>query len=594
MNSPHSTQKDTITKTLENIVTDAFLQAGFDTVYATVTRSKLPEKADYQSNTAFSFGKVIGRAPMEIAEAVALQLQTCDVFKQVSVATPGFINLVLSDDFLTSSVSNLFVDGAFDAMKSKEPKKIILDFGGANVAKPLHVGHLRSAIIGESLKRIGRFFGNEVIGDVHLGDWGLQMGMVITELKREHPEWSYFDRHFEGRYPSESPITIQDLERIYPQASARAKADESVMQEARTATVELQNGRRGYRALWKHFLDVSIADLALDYGALGVEFDLWLGESDAHNEAVSLLATLHERGLAYESEGALVMDVKRKEDVKEIPPLMLQNSDGAMLYGATDLATLKQRMETYCPHAVLYVVDKRQALHLRQVFRASESAGITSGDTQLEHIGFGTMNGTDNKPFKTRDGGTMKLKDLIALIEKTALNRITEIQHEKKFTTEEQADIARKVGSATLKFADLSNHYAHDYVFDIERFSSFEGYTGPYLLYSAVRAGAILEKAGVRGDALIAPTHEAERKVLLELLAFPRNLTLAWEERAPSILVDHTYSIATAFNTFYHECPVLKENDERIRFSRISLVRMVHVALSTSLSLLGIEVPKRM
>lgn len=583
---------------LEMYVRDAFEKAGHTTKHATVARSKEPALADYQCNGAFATAKEVGCSPMEVAEKVTEILKENDVFKSAQAATPGFINLTLSDTFILKHIQNLFIDNGFDIYKTTTPQKIILDYGGANVAKPLHVGHLRPAIIGEALKRIGRFVGNEIIGDVHLGDWGLQMGMVITELKLLQPELPYFDPSFEGDYPKESPVTIDDLEKLYPEASRRAKDEEEVMREARKATVELQNGRRGYRALWKHFLEVSIADLKENYEALGVTFDLWLGESDAHDEAVVLVDSLQRQGLAHVSEGAVVMDVAREGDKKELPPLILKTSDGSLLYSTTDLATLKQRMETYCPDAVIYVTDKRQALHFTQVFRAAESAGITDTKTKLEHIGFGTMNGTDNKPFKTREGGTLKLRDLINLITENAKKRIDELKTGHNFTEEEKNTIAHMIGNATLKFADLSNHYSHDYVFDIERFSSFEGYTGPYLLYSTVRANAILEKAkeaSVRGGGtLMEPRTDSERNILLELLTLPRVIQATWEERSPSILADYAYDLADTFSTFYHDCPVLKEESEPIRASRLTLVQVVKNTLTQTLELLGMTIPEKM
>jgi arginyl-tRNA synthetase len=584
---------------LNTILRKAFTDAGFlhPEMHIEFNHSKEPERADLQCNQAFTVAKEQGTAPLEIAEKIVSELEGNSVFRKVYAVEPGFINVFLSDTFLQKHLHERAHNLSFTDIKDAVKEKVFLDYGGANVAKPLHVGHLRPAIIGEALKRIGTFMGHEVVGDIHLGDWGLQMGMVITEIKRQHPELPYFDPDFEGEYPNESPVTVEDLETLYPQASARAKADETVMQEARKATVELQNGRRGYRALWKHFLDVSIRDLKENYRNLGVTFDLWLGESDAHLSALKLIAELQEKNMAYESEGALIVDVPKKpEDTKDIPPLILKTSDGSVLYGTTDLGTIYDRVQKYNPQHIIYITDKRQALHFKQVFRVAQSMGLVT-EAQCEHVGFGTMNGTDNKPFKTRDGGTLKLEDLIELITNEARKRFDEIKGDVDFEEEEKENIARLVGNATLKFADLSNGYENDYVFDLKRFSSFEGFTGPYLLYSAVRAGAIIEKANMAGIThgdIVTPLTKTERDLIRALLDFRLIMMSTWQQRRPSVLANYVYDLATTFNTFYHDCPVVQEGDEAVRSSRLTLVIVTHAILTKALYLLGMDVPKRM
>jgi arginyl-tRNA synthetase len=435
------------------------------------------------------------------------------------------------------------------------------------------------------------------VSDVHLGDWGLQMGMVINELQTRHPDWVYFDSSVSGPYPEESPLTIEDLESLYPEASQRAKAHESVMSEARRATVELQNGRPGYRALWQHFIHISVADVKQVYDRLGVDFDLWLGESDAHDVLVQQIDHLISSGWAHESDGALIIDVAEEGDTKEMPPLLLRNSDGAVLYGGTDLATIKQRVGTYHPDAIIVVADKRQSLHFQQVFRAALKVGYVSDVEKLEHVGFGTVNGPDNKPFKTRDGGTMKLDDFLSMVIANAKERIAEVQQGTKFSDEERESIAQMVGLATIKFADLVTHHTKDYVFDLERFSSFEGYTGPYVLYSAVRAKAILAKGESEGSVpgqAGAPQVDEERALAIKLLEYPDVLQASWKERTPSILCDYTYELANAFSSFYHACPILNDEDEGRRSGRLLLVSKVHDTLVASLYLLGMEVPERM
>lgn len=584
-------------KKLQEIVISACRGCGYEGDFGQISRSALPEFAHYQFNGCFLIANKYRISPMEAAEKIAGHLRGIIIFQQVNAIHPGYVNIFLTDEFILSQI-NLMVDKeSINLSELPSSKKIIIDFGGANIAKPLHVGHLRSAIIGESLKRIGRFLGHEIIGDIHLGDWGLQMGMVITEIKRISPELSYFDPLFLGNYPDTCPVNVDDLERIYPEASRRAKYDASVMEAAHLATTELQTGRRGYRALWEQIVAVSIKDLERDYKDLYVQFDLWLGESHSSETAAKLILGLLKNGKAYESEGAIIMDIALLDDNKPFPPLMLKNSSGAILYGATDLATIKQRMIEYSPDEIIYVVDKRQALHLEQVFRAARLINIVGLEVKLEHIDFGTMNGNDNKPFKTRAGGTMKLKDLIAIIINSARGKLKNVGSNLGRTEDEDNEIARKVGVATLKFADLSNHRMSDYVFEINRFSSFEGRTGPYLLYSIVRANSILEKARkkkVAAGNLVAPMHNVERDLLLKLLEFPDLVPNAWYAKSPKLLCDFSYELAALFSRFYHECPVLAEEDIRVSGSRLFLVEIVRDVLSLVFDLLGIETIKKM
>jgi arginyl-tRNA synthetase len=586
-----------LTERLTDIASGAFAEGGYDRQYGKVDISDRPDLGQFQCNGALAAAKAHKANPRQIGQQVADILETHDAFRDVSLAGPGFINLTLTDAFLAAHTQGIAGDDRLDVDRIAVPQRVVIDYGGPNVAKPMHVGHLRAAIIGESVKRIARFLGHEVWGDVHLGDWGLQMGMLISELARRQPDLPYFDAEYDGRYPDESPVTIADLEEIYPAASATAQADVAIMETAREATFELQKGRPGYRALWQHFHDVSIAEMKADYANLGVEFDLWLGESDTQDRLPGIVDDLRAGGFAYESEGALVMDVAEADDKKEMPPLMLLKSDGAVLYGTTDLATIHQRVHDLKADVAIYVVDNRQGDHFRQVFRAAHKSGIAPESMHLEHAGFGTMNGKDGRPFKTRAGGVMRLKDLMQLVTDKATERMAEAEVAKDQGAEERAEIARTVGMATLKYADLMNHRTKDYVFDLDRFSSFEGRTGPYLLYTTVRTKSILRKAAEQGfgsGELLPPATDAERDVMLKIAELSNVLQRAWDGRAPNHLCEYGFNLATLFNRFYHEHHILSEKDAARQASWLGLSETCVRTLERTLELLGIEVPERM
>ncbi|MFQ5612505.1 MAG: arginine--tRNA ligase [Anaerolineae bacterium] len=582
---------------LTAIVANAFAVRGFERAYGEVVVSDRPDLGQFQCNGALAAAKAHRRNPRQIAGDVVEALARPDVFREVSLAGPGFINLTLADEFLAAHLQGMTADERLGCPTTAHPRKIIVDYGGANIAKPMHVGHLRAGIIGESLKRLSRFLGHDVLGDVHLGDWGLPMGLIICELERRQPDLPYFDPDYHGPYPAESPLTISDLEEIYPAANQRAAGDPAFMEAARQATFDLQRKRPGYYALWRHFLDVSVAELKADYARLNVEFDLWLGESDVNDRIPPMVERLLAEGYARESEGAVIIDVSRPDDKHDIPPLILLKSDGAVLYGTTDLATIEQRVEEFGTELTFYVVDNRQSDHFRQVFRAAYKTGIAPPSVGLEHTGFGTMNGKDGKPFKTRAGGVMKLKDLIQMVTDKAVERMAEIEVAKGYDAAEQAGIARQVGLAALKFADLMNHRTKDYVFDLDRFSSFEGRTGPYLLYTAVRTKSILRKAEARGleaGPLLPPASQAERVVMLKLAGLPDVLNLAFEARAPNHLCEYAYSLAMEFNRFYQKHHILREPDPARQASWLGLSHFSVAVLERVLDLLGIEVPERM
>ena len=575
---------------------NAFEQAGYDRSFGKVTLSNRPDLCEYQCNGAMAGAKTYKKAPIMIANDVKEKLVDSKCFAEVDAVNPGFINLKLNPEFVSSYLKEMDQDAKLGMETAEHPKKIIVDYGGANVAKPLHVGHLRSAVIGESVKRIAKFAGHEVIGDTHLGDWGYQMGLIITEMKKRHPELPYFDEKFQGEYPTEAPFTISELEEIYPYASGFAKEHEDYREEALQATFLLQNGRPGYRALWKHIMNVSIEDLKKNYYNLDVTFEWWKGESDAQEYIAPMVEKMKADGFAHYDEGALVVDVKEETDTKEIPPCMILKSDGAALYDTTDLATLVEREKLVAPDEVIYVVDKRQELHFVQVFRCAKKTGIVRDEVELKFLGFGTMNGKDGKPFKTREGGVMRLENLINEINEEMYKKIVE---NRTVSEDEGRKTAQIVGLSALKYGDLSNQASKDYVFDIDRFTSFEGNTGPYILYTIVRIKSIMNKYAESGNSLegcelLAPANPSEKALMLEVSKFNEVIENAYKDTAPHKICAYIYDLANAFNRFYHETKILSEEDTTRRESYIALLKLTRKVLETCIDLLGFEAPERM
>lgn len=580
---------------LTEVVARVFAELGLDPEFGRVTPSNRPDLGQFQCNGALAAAKAARQNPRAIAEQVAAKLRALPQFRDISLAGPGFINLSLTDAALAAHARALAADERIGVARKQPRATVVLDYGGANIAKAMHVGHLRAAIIGEALRRLFLFVGDQTIGDVHMGDWGLQMGMIITEMELRRPDLPYFDAAFSGPYPNASPVTAEELEEIYPTAAAACKADPARMEKARVATAELQRGRPGYRALWQHFFDASVEMMKRDYGALGVHFDLWKGEACVDPLIAPMVDKMKALGIAEEDQGALIVRVARPDDNKEIPPLILVKRDGAAMYATTDLATIVDRVNEQNPDEILYVVDQRQHLHFEQVFRAAIMAGI-NGKARMEHLGFGTMNGVDGKPFKTRAGGVMKLQDLIAMITNAARERLTEQGLAAEYDEAEREEIARKVGLAALKFADLGNHRIANYVFDLDRFMRFEGKTGPYLLYAAVRIKSILRKAEAQGDrpGQILPPQPGERDLILALGDLPNAVMDAYRERAPNKIADYAYGLAQTFSTYYNQFHILSEPDKALLRSRLALCALTLRALELCLSLLGIEVPERM
>ena len=577
-------------------VMDAFEGCGYEASYGKVGISNRPDLCEYQCNGAMAGAKKYKKAPIMIANDVVAALKEDPMFDEIVAVNPGFINIRIAGDFVAEYLNGMQADERLSVEKAAEPKTIMIDYGGANVAKPLHVGHLRSAIIGESIKRIGRFVGHKVIGDVHLGDWGLQMGLIITEVKERQPELVYFDESYEGEYPEEAPFTISELEEIYPTASGKSKVDEAFREAALEATAKLQSGVRGYRALWQQILNVSIADLKKNYGNLNVEFDLWKKESDAQPYIPEMVEEMKEKGYAYMDQGALIVDVAKESDTKEVPPCIILKSDGAALYTTTDLATIIERRKLFDPDEIIYVVDKRQEMHFIQVFRCARKTGLVKEDTGLKFLGFGTMNGKDGKPFKTREGGVMRLEHLIADINEEMFRKITE-NHE--VDEAEARETAKLVGLSAIKYGDLSNQASKDYVFDLDKFTSFEGNTGPYILYTIVRIKSILNKYRAGGNAvekghILVPAGESEKALMLALTGFNSMIQQAFEELAPHKICSFIYDLANDFNHFYHETKILSEEDADRKRSYIELLDLTREVLETSIDLLGFAAPERM
>ncbi len=585
---------------LQEVMEGGFEQAGYDKKFGFVTVSNRPDLCQYQCNGAMAAAKQYKMAPFQIAEKVVEAVKENDVFEKIEMVKPGFINITVSGKLLVDLGKAMMTEEKFGIPAPEKERTVVIDYGGANVAKPLHVGHLRPAIIGESVKRICRFMGDKVIGDVHLGDWGLQIGLIINEVRHRQPELPYFDDNFTGEYPKEAPFTISDLEQIYPHASGYAKEHEDYMQEAQQITAQLQERHPGYIALWQHILSVSIEDLKKNYDKLDVHFDLWKKESDAQPYIPDMVEKMKADGLAYMSEGALVVDVTEEGDKKELPPCLIVKSNGASLYATTDLATIVEREKLFQPDEIIYLADKRQSLHFTQVFRVAKKAKITRPEVGLVFIGFGTMNGKDGKPFKTRDGGVLRLQALREQINEEVYKKMME---NRDYEETEAREISETVGLAALKYGDLSNQASKDYIFDIERFASFEGNTGPYILYTIVRIKSLLAKYSQNGgsvtekgeaEKLMTPDSQSETNLYLTLAKFGDMMEAAYSEKAPHKICQFIYELSENFNHFYHENSILANENEEQKASYIQLLILVKNVLEQCIDLLGFRAPEKM
>ena len=577
-------------------VMQVFEAAGYEKELGKVSTSNRPDLCEYQCNGAMAGAKKYKKAPIMIANDVAAKLADSQVFEKVDAVAPGFLNFTLSREFVGNYVKEMRTFDKFGLEEAQTPLEMVIDYGGPNVAKPLHVGHLRSGVIGESIKRIVRYMGHHITGDIHLGDWGQPMGLIMNELHIRKPDLVYFDESYTGEYPTEPPFTIAELEEIYPFASKRSKEDPQYKEDSMACTYKLQSGVRGYRALWNHIINVSVTDLKRNYEKLNVEFDLWNGESTVHDLIPGMVDYMKKEGYAYVSDGALVVDVKEDTDTKEVPPCMILKSDGASLYNTTDLATIMMRMEQNHPDELIYLTDKRQELYFEQVFRCARKTKLVKPETKLVHIGFGTMNGKDGKPFKTRDGGVMRLETLIQEINDEMLRKITD---NREVDEAEAKETARIVALAALKYGDLSNQASKDYIFDMDRFTSFEGDTGPYILYTIVRIKSILAKykesgAAIDENAFQTPVNDSEKALMMEIAKYNASLEAAYEELAPHKICAYIYDLANAFNRFYHETKILAEEDETKKAGYISLLVLTRDILETCIDLLGFSAPERM
>lgn len=594
----------TVIDVLSEIFSKAFANAGYDAGLGRVVVSARPDLCQFQCNGAMSAAKQYRKAPLMIANDVIAALPENDVVETVSVVAPGFVNITVKDEFICRYLEEMRAAPDCGFAKAENPQTIIIDYGGPNVAKPLHVGHLRSAVIGECLKRLNRFAGHKVIADAHLGDWGLQMGLIIHELSLRQPDLPYFDENYQGEYPAEPPFGLKDLEEIYPYASGKSKEDEAYLEAARRATKEMQDGRRGYRALLRHIIGVSLPDLKRNYARLDVDFDLWLGESDADPYIPAMVKMMQDKGFAYKSEGALVVDVKEESDTAPIPPCIILKSDGSAIYETTDLATLVQREQDFHPDRVMYVVDKRQGLHFERVFRCARKTGVVRPETELSFIGFGTVNGKDGKPFKTRSGGTMKLSELLDTVESKVA-----IKGEEEMDAAELKELKQIIGLAAIKYGDLMNPCESNYIFDIDKFASFEGNTGPYILYTMVRIKSILAKLKERhpdiSAALSAAGHGAqqfspafsvasERELALSLTRFSHAVSEAQKKDAPSLICSYIYEISNKFNIFYHDKKILAEENKDTLHALVALITLTLNVLDICINILGFRAPDKM
>lgn len=581
-------------QTLSQIVGEVFVSLDLPVELGAVRVSDRPDLAQFQCNGAMAAAKQAKKNPRMVAEDVVAKLSANPLFSKVEIAGPGFINLNITDAMLGGHLVGICDDPRCGVAPLVDGDTAVLDYGGPNIAKAMHVGHLRASIIGDTLRRIMKFGGYHTLGDVHMGDWGTQIGMVISEMQVRHPQWPYFDETNHGPFPAGSPFDMAELEAVYPAAAKICKEDEARMEAARKATVELQNGRPGYRALWQHIVDVSIGSMKGNFDALNVEFDLWKGESSVHDLIAPMAVELKAKGFAVEDDGALVVPVKKNEDAKEFPPLILYKRDGAVMYGTTDLATIVERMNLYKPRKIIYVIDQRQNLHMEQVFRAARLTGIAPADVELTFAGFGTMNGTDGKPFKTREGGILRLEDLIAMGREKALSRLNEADLAQDAPEEERAQIAEMVAIAAIKFADLQNPRQSDYVFDLDRLTSFEGKTGPYILYQAVRIKSLLRKAGALDAGAAFVLEDGDRALALLMTQLPEVFANALKNYTPHVLCDYAHRLAQEFSSFYGNCHILSEANDTLKQSRLQLCRMALAQLELVMGLMGINIPARM
>lgn len=555
-----------------------------------------PDLADVQCNGALQGAKLAGKPPRAIAEAVVAEVQKnyADLFTEISIAGPGFINFKLHPDYLARLVNTQIKDAKFGVEKI-DPQTVLIEFCSPNLGKALHIGHLRNVMIGDSVRRLLQYSGYKVVSDNHLGDWGLPMGQILSETQRRYPDLPYFDDNYTGEYPSEPPVTFEELCIIYPAASQRSKDDPEELKRAQLMTAKLQNGHKGYRALWQHFMTMSVADMNKKLTAFGVApFDTYYGESYMDQFIPLLMEDMQKKNLLEDIDGAKGIHVAEETDKFEIPPLIVEKKMGGVTYAATDIATFYQRQKEFDPDICIILTDFRQELHFERVYRASKRAGYADR-MKFVHLMYGTINNEDGKPYKTRSGGVPGFSDFTDMVIEKAVERLHEIGLHEKLSADAFAETAQQIGYSAVKFGDLINYRRSDYIFDIERFVSFEGKTGPYIQYTIVRANALVAKAAEQnmraGDIVIADAH---REMALLLLQFPNVIENAVADYAPNVLADYLFRLAQSVNKFYQNVPVLIEPDETKRGSALALMGLSAEILTTGLGLLGINVPKQM
>ena len=573
-----------MTLSLENLINQkiaaAFKTLGLDDKYAFVKVSDRPDLSDFQCNGALALAKSERKNPREIAARIAAELEKDGDFAHISTDGPGFINLSLSDDLIARNMDDIAADERFGVAAVTAPKTVVMDFGGPNVAKALHVGHLRSAVIGESIRRIEEFVGNKVISDVHFGDWGTPMGMILAEIIRQ-----------DGSLAKAESYTIEDISEFYKKANIRCKEDEAAKENARVITAELQNGNPEYRKAWLHLRKVSVDAVKKNYKELDAHFDLWLGESDAHETCAEIVKIAAQKGVSEVDDGATI--VRLEEANKPKPPVILVKSDGGYSYQVTDIATIKMRVDDLKADEIIYVVDKRQSLHFEQVFEVAEKIGIAP-NTSFKHVGFGTVNGADGKPFKTRDGGVMNLENLITLSKDKVRESMPE--PDAQYDAAYIENLVSEIAVGAIKFQDLKNNSASGYVFELDDFAKFEGKTGPYIQYAIARINSIIRKAaeaGIKGGGIRISNRE-ERDLALKLAQLNAVVTRAHAESEPSILSDYAYTLAQTFSTFYNASSIMNEEDKTLAASRLKLAGLTRDVLKLLLRLLGIKAPEVM
>lgn len=568
-----------IEKVMNDKIATIFEKMGIDKKFAIIKNSDRPDLGDFQCNSALALTRELKRPPRDIAADIVEELKKDNDIEALSIDGPGFINIKLKNEFLAKTIDEISKSNRFGVYEIEKPKKVVLDFGGPNVAKAMHVGHLRSGVIGEAVQRIERFIGNDVVSDVHLGDWGTPMGMIIAEILADN-----LDPY---------SLSVEEITALYKRANIKCKEDEKAKENARIITAKLQDGDKEYRKIWQYIRDASVEDVKQNYLALDINFDLWLGESDAHDTSADIVKIAKEKNIAELDAGALI--IRLEEDKKPMPPVILEKSDGGYTYHTTDIATIKMRVDDLKADEIIYFTDKRQSLHFEQVFEATKKLEIAP-NVELKHIGFGTVNGADGKPFKTRDGGVMNLEDLIILSKEKVAESMPKAGEVEEYSQDYIDNLTNEIAIGAIKFQDLKNNIASGYVFEVDDFAKFEGKTGPYIQYAIARINSIMRKAkenGLSSENIIISNKE-ERELALKIMQLNSVVVRAYNDKEPSIISDYTYNIAQTFSSFYNVSSIMNEEDKDLASSRLKLAQLTRDIMELMLYLLGIKSPEVM